>query len=359
MRWVLDSYQKSLGLLQAAFQIAPPKVNLYLLGKEMYADIFRGDHPEWTQGYYQHGSGMYLNRAPVRSWDEFATREDRIRWAGENVQEVTERTTAHQLTHAALSELQIKTAWIQEGVAEHFDALIAPSESAARQLLQRRYVVRDAIAREVLPTASQLEARGLVSEVDTKEEFSRLYAVSALIVRLLVDTSGDEGLRQLVEAKALPMPLDEFIDTELTSWLNTPLPAEVAGRVICGIDKVNKTRGQVTADWNANTSKTSSDYGGFKVRVQHLLDSTEALPADTIVEEVRQAYIKGYSKWTSAIGYYISGDIGLGNSDLMLSNNLRSQGFDGFSAAWDRYVVAPCALIEEQLQSMAGGTTAS
>ena len=48
-----------------------------------------------------------------------------------------------------------------------------------------------------------------------------------------------------------------------------------------------------------------------------------------------------------------------GNSDLMLSNNLRSQGFDGFSAAWDRYVVAPCALIEEQLQSMAGGTTAS
>ena len=346
-----------MGLLQAAFQITPPNVNLYLLNKEMYADVFRGDHPEWTQGYYQPGRGMYLNRVPVRSWDEFATREDRIRWAGENVQEVTERTTAHELTHAALFELQLETRWIHEGVAEYFDALIAPSESAARQLLQRRYVVRDAIIKEVLPTASQLEAR--LWSVDTLEEFRRLYAVSALIVRLLVDTSGDEGLRQLVEAKSLPVPLDEFLNTELTSWLNTPVSEEVAGQVLCGLDSVNKTRGQVTVDWNENTSKTSSDYGGFKVRIQQLLDSTEALPADTLVEEVRQLYIKGYSRWISAIDYYISGANGLGNSDLMLSNNLRSQGFDGLVAEWEKYVVAPCTLIEEQLQSMAGYITTS
>ncbi len=360
LRWFLDSYSRARELLKTTFQISQLDATTYLLGNEMYkevsGEVFREAHPEWTQGFAS-GSEMYINRAPVRVWDEYATREQRIRWAGENVQEVTERITAHELTHVGLNTLDVHTRWIDEGMAEYIESLIAPPESAAKQMLQRRYLVRDAIAKGVVPTESQLRGGDWIYVVNTQEEFRLLYAVSALIVQQVADRSGDEGLRSLIEAEALDTSLGEFIDTELRSWLLIALPQELAAPVVCGLNRVRGTKTQITSDWNANTNKTSKDYSDFKVRVQQLLDSAQNLPANTIVEEVRQTYINRYSKWITAIDYYLRGDGSEANHHLTQSNLLGRQAFDLFVATWDKYVAAPCELIEEQLKELTNDTT--
>ena len=95
-------------------------------------------------------------------------------------------------------------------------------------------------------------------------------------------------------------------------------------------------------------------YADFKERLQQLKDSVEALPADTIVEEIRQTYVQSLSEWITTIDSYIKGIYTLGNRHLRMSNELRSQAFELFLPAWEEYVGAPCALIEEQLASLTG-----
>jgi len=348
LSWILGSYDKALEILSSKFEISSLETTLYLLSGEMYTEVYSDSHPEWTQGFAQ-GTEIYVNRYAVRVWDVSVTAQERIAWVQEHIQEIMERATAHELTHAALDTWQLPR-WVDEGLAEHIESLIAPDESAQKQLLQRRYLVRDALARDAVPTGAQLAADWLAVADDDEELFRLLYDVSALIVQRITDTSGDEGLRRLIETRGLEMPLADFIDTELQQWLLIPLPGEVAASVLCGINSLFDLRNQIVSEWNAQINEPNVDFAYFKGRYRQLIDSLDSLPADTIVEDVRLAYVDSYSEWITAIDAYIQKNYSLGNFHLRKSNDLKEEADQLFSTAWDEYIVVSCELAEGQLQ---------
>ncbi|MEE9324593.1 MAG: hypothetical protein V3U90_03450 [Dehalococcoidia bacterium] len=349
LSWILGSYDEALEILSSKFEISSLETTLYLLSGEMYTEVYSGSHPEWTQGFAQ-GTEIYVNRYAVRVWDVSVTAQERIAWVQEHIQEIMERATAHELTHAALDSWQLPR-WVDEGLAEHIESLIAPDESAQKQLLQRRYLVRDALARDAVPTEAQLVLGDWISVAGNDEElFGLLYDISFLIVQRVADTSGDQGLRGLLEAGDLEMPLADFIDTELQQWLLAPLPEEMAAPVLCGLNDMLVVRDQIVSEWNAQINEPNVDFAYFKERYQQLIDSLDSLPADTIVEDVRLKYIDSYSQWLTAIDAYIQKNYSLGNFHLRKSNNLEDEAFQLFSNAWDEYIVVSCELVEGQLQ---------
>lgn len=348
LSWILGSYDEALEILNSKFEISSLETTLYLLSGEMYTEVYSGSHPEWTQGFAQ-GTEIYVNRYAVRVWDVSVTDRERIAWVQEHIQEIMERATAHELTHAALDTWQLPR-WVDEGLAEHIESLIAPDESAQKQLLQRRYLVRDALARDAVPTEAQLAADWLAVAGNDEELFGLLYDISFLIVQRVADTSGDQGLRGLLEAGGLEMPLADFIDTELQQWLLIPLPGEVAASVLCGLKDVIAMIGQVVSEWNADIPTAAADFLPFKEKIQQLIDSIDSLPADTIVEDVRLKYIDTYSQWLTAIDAYIARDYDLGNFHLVKSNNLEDEADQLFSSAGDKYLVVSCELAEGQPQ---------
>ena len=335
------------------------ETTMYLLDRDQYTSVFRGDHPEWTQGFAR-GTEAYVNRYPTRVWDRTVKQEERTKWAFEHIQEITERTTAHELTHLALDRWQLRR-WIDEGIAEYIESLIAPSDVASRQLLQRRFLIRDAANRGVAPTKFQLAVNNWSSIVDNEEELGRLYDVSALVVQRVAATSGDGGLRRLIETGSLDIPLGMFLENDLEPWLQMPIAEEVAARVLCGLDKVIDVKRKITADWNAILGAGKipeyAEYGDFKVRLQQLIDSLNSLPADTIVEETRLIYVNSYSELIATIDDYLGSLYEEGNSHLDRSNALGRDGFRLLSSGWESYVVVSCELIESSFSSFKATTT--
>jgi hypothetical protein len=346
LNWALDSYAKAVELVKVRLGISSPETTMYLLNQDMYTEVYRWSHLEWTQGFAL-GTEMYVNRAPVKVWDTSVTDKERIQWLGAHVQEITERVTAHELTHAALDSLNLPR-WIDEGMAEYIEFLIAPGESTAKQLLQRRYSVRDAINRGLVPTEALLNNTTWLS-ADSLQEFRLLYATSALVVQLVADTSGDKGLRELVEASTLGTPLDSFIDNQLRQELFTFLPEELAANVVCGLRTTLQVRDELVSDWNANDDKTNADYVSFTDRARQLLESVEALAADTLVEEARLKYGESFSEFITATDYYARGGNKSGYIHLVEHNSLNKDAYQLYMSGWDKYVVVPCTQIEEQL----------
>ena len=351
VEWVLETYQRTLEILGPLFGVTSLATTGYLPRPETYAEKFEthgGSHPEWTQGFALSSVGeFYVNMAPVVMWDESVLERDRVVWLGEHVQEITTTTTAHELTHVALGSSELPR-WLDEGVAEYVDALFAPDESVTRQLWQRRYRVRDAIIHDLVPVEKLLSADWTAAAEDP-EKFSLLYKISALIVRFVSDTSGDEGLRALVESKDLGVPVGIFIDVDLREWLSQMLPEETAAQVLCGLNRARSEINQITSDWNANEDIQPSDYASFKERIQLALDSINGLTPGSIADAARLDYMKSLSDWIAAIDSYVQGDYSRGNDHLNSSNAFNNSAYDFFSSAWDEYVVTSCTLIEQQL----------
>ena len=224
-----------------------------------------------------------------------------------------------------------------------------PEEVAQKLLLQRRYQVRNDSNQGLLPTEAHLSADDWMALAQTVEELRLLYDTSALIVHLVAETSGHQGLRELVEAKSLEVSLASFFDVQLRLWLSIPFPEEEAGLVLCTLSDVLAAKGEVVSDWNVTIEEESPDFSPFKPRVQQLLDSVESLPTDSLVEETRSAYGSSLSEWLMAIEDYIAGDYDSGNFHLARSSSLGKTANELFSDAWDEYVVISCTLIQQQL----------
>ena len=265
--WVVETYHETLGILGALFGLPLFETTAYLLSPEAYADAYFGDHPEWTQGFaFSNAAEVYINRAPVIVWDESVRDAGRIAWLRDHVQEITETTTAHELTHVALAGSSLPR-WLDEGMAQYVEYIVTPDESFKRQLLQERYRVRDAIARDLVAIETMLSSEW-TSSAGSEEVLRLLYNTSTLAVRLISDTSGDEGLPDLVETQDLGVPLETFIDIQLREWLSERLPEEIAAAVLCALNRSLGEINQITSDWNAILEKQDSDYASFKGRLQ-------------------------------------------------------------------------------------------
>ena len=347
--WVLDAYDKALKLLIDKLEVSAPDTTMYLLSREVYAQVYSGNHPEWTQGFAQ-GNEAFINRYPVRVWDASVTKEERTEWAAGHLQEITQRTTVHELTHVALGGRQLPS-WINEGMAEYIESFVAPSKSAFRQLLQRRYLIRGAATRGGLPTDAQLAAPDWFSIEASEEELSHMYALSALITQLAADNAGDAGLRRLIETKDMGMPLGEFLESELLPWLQTLLPEEMAATVLCGLNESLGVNNRIVADWNSNENQSRADHAEFIERIQHLIDFIDNLAKDTIVEEARLTYVESHAEWIASIEAYMARAFRQADAHVLKSNSLKEDAGRLFSNAWEEYIVAPCELIEEQLQT--------
>jgi hypothetical protein len=342
--WVIETYRKTLGILDSLFGVTSLPTTAYLLSPERYAEAFGEDHPEWTQGFARPWAAeFYVNFAPVVVWDESVRAQDRILWLREHVQEITEMTTAHELTHVALERWSLPT-WIDEGMAQYVESLVAPEESAKRQFLQERFRVRDSIRRGVVSTGD-LRSTDWISAVSSEEEFRFLYSVSAIIVQNIAKTSGDDGLRYLVQTNDLGVSLDTFIAVELRDWLSQKLPEETAAEVLCGLNRALAESNQITGDWIAIEGITNSQYAVFKTRLQGVLESIRSLSPDSIVERARSMYEKSISEWMAAIDDYVVGRASDGNAHLSASDSFSAGAYEVFSSAWDEYVVVSCTIV--------------
>ena len=344
--WVVDTYHETLGILGSLFGLSPFETTAYLLSPEAYADAYWGDHPEWTQGFARSDAGeVYINRAPVVVWDESVGDTDRLTWLRDHGQEITETTTAHELTHVALAGSSLPR-WLDEGMAQYVESLVAPDESFRRQLLQERYRVRDAIDLDMIPIDIMLSSEW-TSSADSEDVVRLMYNTSALAVRLVSVTSGDEGLRNLVDTQDTGVPLETFINVQLREWLSEKMPEEVAGAVLCALNRSVGDINQITIDWNAIVEKIASDYASFTERLQGVLDSIQGLPSGSLAEAALSGYEESVYEWMTAIDYYAAGDRVRGNSHLALSNALYSNAGDLLSSGWDEYIVTSCTIIEQ------------
>jgi hypothetical protein len=344
--WVVETYHETLGILGALFELPPFGTTAYLLTPEAYEETYFDDHPEWTQGFaFPDAAEVYINRAPVIVWDESVRDADRLTWLRDHVQEITETTTAHELTHVALAESSLPR-WLDEGMAQYVESLVAPDEAFRKQLLQERRRIRDAITRDLVPIETMLSSEW-TSSTESEEVLRLLYNTSALAVRLVSLTSGDEGLRDLVETQDLGVPLETFIDIQLREWLSERLPDEIAASILCALNRSQGEINQITFDWNAILEKQDSDYASVKERLQVVLESIQGLPSGSLVETARGNYEESIYEWMTAMDYYIEGDSIRGNAHLGVSNSLYIDAGVLLSSGWDEYVVTSCSLIEQ------------
>ena len=256
------------------------------------------------------------------------------------MQEITETATAHGLTHVALERWSLPT-WIDEGVAQYVESLIAPEESAQKRFLQQRIRVRDAISQGLIPV-DKLQATGWDTVASSEQEFGLLYKTSALIVQIIAETSGDEGIRALVQTQDLGVSLDTFIAVTLGDWLSQMLPQETASEVLCGLNQALGDLNTVTTDWNSIEEKTDSDYDSSEERLRDVLASIQGLSSQSIVEDARSRYERSVSEWIDAIDDYVAGKDSRGNAHLSTSNSFSNGAYEFFSSAWDEYLVVSC-----------------
>ena len=347
--WVTETYRNTLEILSSLFGVSSLPTTAYLLSPEGYAEVFGEGHSEWTQGFARPWAAeFYLNRAPAVVWDESVSSQNRTSWLRAHVQEITEMTTAHELTHVALERWSLPT-WIDEGVAQYVESLIAPEESAQKQFLQQRFRIRDAIWQDVIPV-DKLRSNDWITMADSEEEFGLLYKTSALIAQIIAETSGDEGLRHLVQTQDLEVSLDTFIAVTLEEWVFQMLPEETAAEVLCGLNRALGEMNTITLDWNAIEEKADSDYSSFEERLREVLVSIQGISSESIVEDARSRYEQSVSEWIDAIDDYVAGRDSRGNDHLSASNSFSNGAYEFFSSAWDKYVVVSCALVNQDLQ---------
>ncbi len=347
VQWVEDAYARAKELLPSTLAVPLPEATVYLLDQEAYTQIIGGNHPEWTQGYTREKEA-YINRAPSLVWDESVPEEERQGWLGLHIKEITQTITAHELTHLALQEHRLPR-WLDEGLAQYMETKVAPPESAARLLLQRRYKVRAAVAAGLLPTEAQLSSPDWAIDVQGEGDLRLLYDVSALLVQAVASEQGKEGVRGLVASRGAQAPLHTLLRQTLQPWLNTPLPEEQAALALCGLNRFLALKGQATDAWDQMVDSPAPVYQGFQAWLQLLAAELDSLPADTLVEEILATYADSIAWWGEAMESYSQGDFLTGNSLFRLSTSLSNTANQALPQAWGAYVIVPCSLLERQL----------
>ncbi|MSQ40278.1 MAG: hypothetical protein EXR55_01155 [Dehalococcoidia bacterium] len=347
VQWVVDTYARAKELLPTTLAVPLTEATVYLLDQEAYTQIIGGNHPEWTQGYFREGEA-YINRAPSLIWDESVPEEERQGWLGLHIKEITQMITAHELTHLALREHRLPR-WLDEGLAQYVEAKMAPPESAARLLLQRRYKLRAAMIAGLLPTAAQLASPNWATDAQGEADLHLLYDVSALIVQAVAGQQQEDGVRRLVASRGAETPVDALLRQTLQPWLNTPLPEEQAALVLCGLNRFLALKDQATDAWDKMVDSPTPVYLGFQTWLQLLAADLDGLPADTLVEEIRATYANSVAWWNEALESYSQGDFLTGNRLFRLSTTLSNTANHLLPQAWGVYLIVPCPLLEAQL----------
>ena len=347
VQWVEDTYARAKELLPSTLAVPLPEATVYLLDQEAYTQIIGGNHPEWTQGYTREKEA-YINRVPSLVWDESVPEEERQGWLGLHIKEITQMITAHELTHLALREQRLPR-WLDEGLAQYVEAQVAPPESAARLLLQRRYRVRAAGAAGLLPTEAQLSAPDWATDAQREGDLHLLYDVSALLVQAVAGQQTEAGIRSLVASQGAQAPLDTLLRQTLQPWLATPIPEERAALVLCGLNRFLALKGQATDAWNQLVDSPAPVYLGFQTWLELLAADLDDLPADTLVEEIPATYAESIAAWGAAVESYSQRDFLTGNSLFRLSASLSNAANQLLPQAWGAFFIVPCPLLEAQL----------
>ena len=330
------------------------RATVYLLDEEQYVDILSevvgiDQHPEWTQGVaYRRGPSyagvVYINKAVSAIWGTSASEDEKNIWQGENVEKVTRKVAAHELTHLALMPYEVPS-WLNEGLAKYMETTVLPEDLILEEKLRLRYSLRNKALGGSLPSIRQLNEKNWIISVANYTDLASLYELSTGIIWSAIEVPGFANAYELVIQPPNDPALEAMVLYVLNGWLTMPMPEEDSAVVLCGVAKQWFESDKLMDEWNEVIERNSFDgwdHASFLRELDAILEAVDSINPNTQAELLRSEFFEYLRAFRKTVFYLLQGDNVLAESMRIKTNGHLETAYSLLQTNADSYLSKPC-----------------
>jgi hypothetical protein len=354
IRWLKETYDSVRISLKNTTGVSLDRATVYLLDEEQYVDILSeivgiDQHPEWTQGvaYRRDSSSLgvvYINKAVSAIWGASTSEFEKNIWQGQNVESITRKVAAHELTHLALMPYEVPS-WLNEGLAKYMENTVLPEDLILKEKLRLRYSLRDKALQSSLPSMSQLNAKNWIIGATNYPRLASLYELSTGIIWSAAEVPGFVSAYELVIQPPSDLALEVMVSSVLNGWLTIPMPEEESAVILCTVAKQWFESDKLMYAWNEIIERNSFDgwdHAGFLQELDAILEVVDSINPETQVESLRSEFFEYLKAFRKTVFYLLQGDNDLAESMRIKTNGHLETAYSLLQTSADSYLSTPC-----------------